>query len=513
MVDCAPSDSRYDHATGSAGADAGHFALLGHDLRAAVSDILGGLRLIDPTGLDAGTQVQLERVRVAGEGLARLLEQELAMIAGAPSATGILPRNLHLGRLLNDLRMRWEGRALQKGLVFELELGDDLPVLLNVERLALERAMSNLLGNAVKYTDQGRVQLSVMRSPVGGLDLSVRDQGPGFTAAALAAVQAQTGRPETHGKPGHGLGIQIAENMVAGMGGVLRLANDPAGGAVACVSLPANVCVVRPSDANPHDDGPLPDLSQIRVLLGDDSQTNQLLISALLVSLGAEVELASDGVEVLNWLDRERFDIVLLDIEMPRLSGLDVLRGLRAQGGPVAQTPVLAITAYVLRANREAIYAAGADGILAKPVTSHEDLAHSIARVLARRSPVPQAVALDGQLIDLARFDHLMAIAGPVTAPELLARLQSDLRSVERGLIAALAGLSDNPEALGVVRAQTHVLLALAGSVGAQRLYNLAEALNTAAHQHNLAVVRSLGQVTLLQLDYLITFISGRAAR
>ena len=198
---------------------------------------------------------------------------------------------------------------------------------------------------------------------------------------------------------------------------------------------------------------------------------------------------------------------------MPRLSGLEVLRLVRAQPNPSAQIPIVAITAYVLRANREAIYAAGADGILAKPVQSIDAFGLAIRRALGRNAPplpetTVQAAGSDEPDLDRGRFDHLITIAGPVAARELLTRLETDLRQVERGLVAAFAG----PD-LAVIRGQTHVLIALAGAVGATSLQILAEALNEAAHQADTERLARLSGRALTLLDRLIHFITNELAQ
>lgn len=507
-------------ATQGAGArvDPARMSLLGHDLRAAVSDVIGGLRLIDLSTLDPQISLQLERVRAAGEVLARLLEQELALLNDEAALPVVQPENVHFSRLLADLKARWSGRALEKGLTFDMAVGAGVPQVVTFNRTALDRAVSNILANAIKYTDQGGVRFSIDLLQDQSLQFVVEDEGPGFSQAALQSLFTPGERLDGHGKPGLGLGLWISREMTDQLGGEIWVENrvDPADIATRCgarisIRLPAPAWEPVQSDriANPE----LPDLSDVRVLLADDSLTNQAVIGAMLSAMGAEYEVAGDGVEAMNLLDQQRFDLVLLDIEMPRLSGLEVLRLVRAQPNPSAQIPIVAITAYVLRANREAIYAAGADGILAKPVQSIDAFGLAIRRALGRNAPplpetTVQAAGSDEPDLDRGRFDHLITIAGPVAARELLTRLETDLRQVERGLVAAFAG----PD-LAVIRGQTHVLIALAGAVGATSLQILAEALNEAAHQADTERLARLSGRALTLLDRLIHFITNELAQ
>lgn len=494
--------SSSDHssaATGAAQFAAGDSALLAHDLRAALSDVLGGLRLIDPAAVDADTAVQLARVRVAAEELARLIEQGMGALVSDAEAGAMPGQPLSLVRLLRDVEMRWSGRARERGLGFALDVGPGLPAAVALDRIALERILSNLLMNAIHHADRGTVLLAVALDPGGTLQFSVQDDGPGFPPEVLAGG----GRPA--GRGGTGLGLRITRDMALRLNGSVRLTNRADGGAVAALDLPRRAWQAALPDADPPAAG-LPDLAGQRVLVAEDSATNQAVIAAMLARLGAAPEIAADGVEALERLSTETFAMALIDIEMPRMSGLDVIRRLRALDGPAARMPVLAVTAYVLRANREAILAAGADGILPKPIHSLDSLGHAIGAALARARAEPPlyAPSPDRLVLDHDRFARLIEIAGPDGAQDLLGRLAGDLSSVARGLVRGLSA----PDA-AAVRAHTHVLIALAGAVGATELQRLAEGLNGAAHRMSEEAMALIGADALVQLDHLIHFIAG----
>ncbi|WP_347310570.1 response regulator [Defluviimonas sp. SAOS-178_SWC] len=481
--------------------------LLGHDLRAAVSDIIGGLRLIDQDGFDDATRLQLERIRASGEILARLLEQGLAMMLGEDDFAATHPANLQMARFLYDIEMRWSGRASEKGLDFKVSRSGDVPQVLTLDRIALERILSNILSNAVKYTDEGTVGLDICMADTGALRITVVDQGPGFSADALTRLFEFKGRPDGTGKPGQGLGMHITKSMAGRLGGTISVENLPTRGARVTLDLPPDTWTIAASEPIVE----LPDLSRTKVLVAEDNATNQTIIGHMLAKMGAQYEIAEDGVEALHWLERENFDLALIDIEMPRLSGIDVIRALRANDRLHSHMPIIAITAYVLRANRDAIYAAGADAILAKPLAGLETFGMAITNVLNRvnRPEEDQTVQADEMAeFDRASFDRLIDIAGPVASRELLERLCNDLRKTERGLVA---GLADND--IAAIRAETHVLIALAGAVGAARLQALAQTLNVAAHRRERGDLSQLGRDALAQLDRLIHFVNQERAR
>ena len=501
-------DDSGDNPAPSQAAHPARLTLLGHDLRAAVSDIIGGLRLIDQSGLDNATRLQMERVRTSGEILARLLEEGLSMMLGQDGLAVTHPANLQMERFLYDVEMRWSGRASEKGLQFHLSRGADVPEVLTLDRIALERILSNILSNAIKYTDAGAVTLDIGMSESGSLRLSVTDQGPGFSAEALTRLFEYEGRPDGNAKPGQGLGMHISKDMSGRLGGTISVENLPEKGARVTLDLPQSAWAI----ASAADVVELPDLSRTKVLVAEDSPTNQAIIGQMLAKMGAQFETADDGVEALHWLEREDFDLALIDIEMPRLNGIDVIRTLRANGRIHRKMPIIAITAYVLRANREAIYAAGADAILAKPLAGIENFGIAIANVLKRQTGTPlsrEPLADDAAVeLDRACFDRLIETAGPEASRELLHRLGIDLRNCERNLFAGLAEGN-----LTAIRAETHVLIALAGAVGARRLQALSQALNGIAHRGDKTALAGVGMETLARLDRLIHFVAEERSR
>ena len=483
-----------------------HTALLGHDLRAAVSDVIGGLRLIDQNDLDTHTRLQLERVRAAGELLARLMEEALAAMLGEEDGSGALPGNLQLARFLYDVEMRWSARAQEKGLGFKLSRAPDVPQVIALDRIALERILSNILSNAVKYTDRGSVSLDVAMSPVGALTITVDDDGPGFSKEALARLFEFEGRPLGNAKPGLGLGMHITKDMTSRLGGRIAVENRPEGGARVRLELPAATWA-RGGTADAA--VPLPDLSQLKVLVAEDNPTSQMIVGQMLTRMGAEHAIAEDGDEALHWLEREAFDLALIDIEMPRMSGIEVIRTLRTMTLANRKMPVIAVTAYVMRANRDAIYAAGADAILPKPLPAIEVFGKAISDALCRTGSLrgEQAPPPPPEM-NRATFDRLIAIAGPEATNELLDRLDLDLRQARTGLMSGIEAQDRN-----AIRAQTHVLIALAGAVGAERLQSLAQTLNEQAHLDQ-PFDHAAGDEALPLLETLIGFVAAeRAAR
>ncbi|WP_166417588.1 response regulator [Cochlodiniinecator piscidefendens] len=491
----------------SLGTDNAPLTFLAHDIRSAVFDVIGGLRLIEEDELPTSTRQQIDRVRASGETLARLVEDALTLITTEMHAGPDITPNLHLRRLLNDMRLRWAGRANANDTTFQVNVSPEVPAVIATIRLNLERVLSNLISNALKYTEDGLVKLDVSVTAAQELCFVVSDTGSGFSKEALEKLYQFQGRPSGQGKPGTGLGLHIAKNIADDMGGKLTVKNTD-NGALVSLLLPAQIWQYEAEKDTPKY---LIDLSNIRVLLADDNDTNQLVIAQMLKALGAEFEIASDGVEAINWLEREDFDIAFVDIDMPRLSGLEVMRYARASKSALRKLPILAITAFVMREDRDKIYEAGADRILAKPIMATEDLAQAVALLLpnVRIDPAPvrpSPPVSPEDTNDMSQLNHLLDLAGKENADELLSRLQTDLRDVDQGIANATQPVSCNE-----IRAHSHVLISLSGAVDAQKLMQMAMEINTAAHSNDEAKITEMIPALRKELSKLCDIIQQEA--
>lgn len=485
--------------------------LFSHDIRSAMSDVIGGLRLVDRGRLAPEARVQIERVQSAAETLAGLVDGALTMAAG-DRLFHQDDRFLLLHDWLRALGGRWSGRASAGGGRFSIEEGPHLPKGLRVSQLVLDRIIGNLISNALIHAPGAPVTLCLAATSGQGLVLSVRDGGAGFAPAWLDRIDRGGDALPSGPGAGAGLGLRIAQSLSREIGGTLSFCNH-AGGGEARLALPEALLDHSGDTGSPVE--ALPDLAGLGILVAEDNLTNQTILRQLLGRMGAQVEMVADGLAALDRIGRQGFDIALIDIEMPRLSGLEVMAAVRARTDGVARMPMVALTAYVLRDNREAIYAAGADGIIGKPISSAADFGRAILRYAGRPSglPEPEDVLAAGpfapgfgQRIDRARFDALLAVAGAEGARELLQRLQEDLRAVHAALESAVA-LGDIPQ----IRAQTHILIALSGAVGAERLHQLAEVLNIAAKRRRAGDLAALYAACRADLRALMDLVAQEA--
>lgn len=252
-------------------------------------------------------------------------------------------------------------------------------------------------------------------------------------------------------------------------------------------------------------------LSGLRVLLAEDNPTNQMVVTQMLLSLGAKVTLAVDGAEALEKAAVQEFDVMLIDIEMPRVTGIEVIRQLRAERGPVSEVPMIALTAYVMREHRIAIDAAGADGLIPKPILSVEEFGRDIERYSARRwanhdTPGTSAgVADDSDGIDMAIYQSLIDAVGAESMPELLEKVEADISNA-----GARVRLALQKGDLGDLRAATHILVSVGGAIGARTLQALALRMTRAAQTQDEVAIETDADRIIAEIDAALSFVRGK---
>lgn len=481
-------------------------AMLVHDIRCAVQGVAGAAALIEADeSATPHLRQQLGRIGEASRQLTELVTALVGQSVEDPASAAAGGTDLRL--LMGRVEKLWEAEAAARGMRFHIDLAPDLAATLSVEPWPLLRVIGNLICNALKHGGSDEVSLTAVRASGGGVEIAIRDRGCGLSDARLAQMREPSGFAGP-GPDGHGLGLRIARDLCAEIGGVLRLDNHPEGGLEAVIALPPGVCgqgtaaeirkPERPARAG---------LSGRRILLAEDNQTNQLVATQMLRALDAEVTLASDGVEALERFKEASFDLVIVDIEMPRLSGLDVIRAIRSRGDARAEVPIVALTAYAMREHRDRIAAAGANGLISKPLTSIEALGEAlVAHLVPEAQPQPEAlVEAEEPVADQAVFDALCRAIGQDMMDELLEKVVADLRQARADLAAALSPLDRKP-----IRAASHILISVAGAIGATRLQHCARMLNTSAHEEKEATLPAEVRRCMDEIDAAVAFADGQ---
>jgi two-component system, OmpR family, aerobic respiration control sensor histidine kinase ArcB len=477
--------------------------MLTHDIRGALTGVIGGIALLDRSTMTTETRVQFDRVAAAAQALASLVsDAEGDALAETP---------VEVNGLMRFLVRRWTGEAQEKQLTFSVTLGEGLPAFLRVDFLTLSRVLGNLIGNAIKFSDAGLVHLTVRRGADGGIVFCIRDEGSGLGDAETVQLFSFGYRTGSGAKPGQGIGLHIAKTLTEQMDGTITLANRPEGGVEAVFSLPASRCEGLRSGSSEDNEDP-PDLRGLRVLLAEDNPTNQMVASQMLRTMHAEVVVASDGVEALALFEAHDVDLLMVDIEMPRKSGLDVIREVRARSDRRGRIPIVALTAYAMKEHRNRITEAGADGLISKPIVSIGAFGRAVAGLVQQRSrSLPAVTAQEAATDPVFNMDTYHALAqaiGPEMMAELLDRVIADLQAAEASLRIAL-----DPLDLVAVRATSHIVISVAGAVGAERLQNRARQLNSDANSDGGGTVGPQVGTCLRELASALAFIRKQRAR
>jgi CheY-like chemotaxis protein len=283
-----------------------------------------------------------------------------------------------LREVLDEVLQEQAIKATEKGLALELDIARDVPDHLIGDPLRLRQILLNLVGNALKFTEQGKVTIRIALLQHASeasctLRTSVIDTGIGIipekqTAMFQRYTQAEASTSRMFG--GTGLGLSISKSLVELMSGTIGLRSEVGRGTEFFFELPFGVSAVAlaATTATPasleRTTGPA-----LRVLVAEDNEDNQLIIELLLVKKGFDVTIASNGREALTQLDRARFDLVLMDLEMPEMGGFEAVAAIRERElGTDRRVPVIALSAHALVGYREKCLAAGMDDYLTKPI-------------------------------------------------------------------------------------------------------------------------------------------------
>ncbi|GGD36031.1 hybrid sensor histidine kinase/response regulator [Pseudoxanthomonas indica] len=341
-------------------------ATLGHEVRTPMTGVLGMSELLLGTPLDDRQRNYTSSIQQAGQHLLRLVNDalDLARIEAGKLELDLQP--LDLRALVNEVTTMNAPIAQKRGLQFELDYAADAPAHVMGDPLRLRQILHNLLGNAIKFTERGKVGLRVSSLSPQGVRLEVHDTGPGINTHQQARLfqrfeQAEGARTAAR-YGGSGLGLAICQELAVAMGGAIQVDSKPGLGTRFLVDLPLQT-VAAPTPVATQGSGAVEPLN---LLLVEDDATVAEVIVALLRARGHQVTHAPNGLAALGEIAAQRFDIALLDLDLPGLDGLALARQLRLGG---FSAPLLAITA---RADAEAepqARAAGFDAFLRKPVT------------------------------------------------------------------------------------------------------------------------------------------------
>jgi PAS domain S-box-containing protein len=357
-------------AEAAAEAKAAFLANMSHEIRTPMNGVMGVLHLLKTEALTDDGRRMLEEALSCGQMLAELLNDVIDFSKIEAGHLEMLAEPIDPRMLLEGVARLLRPLAQAKGLTLTLDCPAELGWVRS-DPVRLRQALFNLIGNAVKFTLEGgvTVRARLCHAPAGPmLRFEIEDTGVGVPAEAQPRIFQRFDQGDastTRRFGGSGLGLAITHRLAELMGGAVGFTSVEDQGSVFWLEVAAPPAQAVQVAAEPGSDV----LAGLSILVVEDNATNRMIATKLLENMGAQVETAADGLLGVEAAARGAFDLILMDVQMPGVDGLEATRRIRDLGGPAAQIPIVALTANVLAHQRQAYLEAGMNGVVAKPIS------------------------------------------------------------------------------------------------------------------------------------------------
>ena len=468
-------------------------AAMSHEIRTPMNGILGMLRIVGDSALSDDQRARLAVIQSSSQTLLGILNDILDYSKIETGEIVLEPRDFDLRQSVEDILALMRFRATEKGLGLDTRIAADVPEFVRGDAGKLSQILLNLIGNGLKFTEQGRVALTIEkgRETADGevtLHFEIEDTGPGISRAEQQRVfeafyQVDPQNSRRHG--GTGLGLAISRRLVEAMGGTLSVSSEPGRGSRFRFDARLDegdgdaIAKARFELPSSH-----PELGVLSVLVVEDNEINAIVVEGFLDHMGHDVTVVGTGEAAVQTVQGQRIDVVLMDISLPGMDGVEATRRIRnLDDSDYGELPIIAMSAHVFQNEIAHVLDAGMDAFVGKPV-SPERLAEALAQVVLRRKRgvvVPMEHALeDGRhlVLNPGVLDDDYMILGPDKTGRMVgAFFDGASRKVEQ-LAHAVEG-----EDWSTVAYIAHNLKGSAASLGLSALESRAQRLEACARK------------------------------
>ena len=466
---------RYQDALERASRDKTTFiSTISHELRTPLNGIVGLSRILLDTELTAEQEKYLKTIHVSAVTLGNIFNDIIDMDKMERRKVQLDNQPVDFTSFLADLENLSALQAQQKGLRFNLEPTLPLPHQVITDGTRLRQILWNLISNAVKFTQQGQVTVRVRYDEGDMLHFEVEDSGIGIPQDELDKIFAMYYQvKDSHGgKPatGTGIGLAVSRRLAKNMGGDITVTSEQGKGSTFTLTIHAPSVAEEVDDAFDEDDMPLPALN---VLLVEDIELNVIVARSVLEKLGNSVDVAMTGKAALEMFKPGEYDLVLLDIQLPDMTGLDISRELTKRYPREDLPPLVALTANVLKDKQEYLNA-GMDDVLSKPL-SVPALTAMIKKFCDTQDDEESTVTTEENskseaLLDIPMLEQYLELVGPKLITDGLAVFERMMP----GYVSVLESNLTAQDKKGIVE-EGHKIKGAAGSVGLRHLQQLGQ--------------------------------------